>query len=482
MNLQTKQSFKILFVEDVAEDAEIAVRKLRRDGLDCTYQRVDTETEFRKALATQKPDIVIADYSMPIFDGLTAFKICHEHDPYIPFIILTGSINEDTAVACMKAGANDYVLKDNINRLSLAVQEAIERKKLEKKARLQELQLRQSEERYRSIFTNSTAIMMIIDPNQDGQIVDANKAAEDFYGWGKEELLRKKIIEINCLSPEEVKTRMEEAKQKQVNYFNFRHKTASGLEKDVEVHSGPVQFSGKIYLFSVIHDISRRKKAEQERDILFKELHHRVKNNMQIISSLLNLSIYEINDEKIAKKLKDISRRIESMAIVHEQFYESPHLSVIQFNMYLQNLYQYILSETELEVQPELVFDFTPITVDLDFAIPAGLLISELFSELLDTITTENTTKVTIHLTLKKNLCDNNNQECIIVEFMPSWYVHSLPCLTNSQDINAVLFYNLLEQVHGHVAQNRESGERIILQFESPPKESRRLESLLNNQ
>jgi PAS domain S-box-containing protein len=416
MSIPLERVIRILFVEDVAEDVDLALRKIRKDGLECTTKRVDTEQELIKALKDFKPDIVIADYTMPVFNGLRAYHIYHEFNPFIPFIILTGSINEETAVTCMKAGANDYVLKDNMNRLSLAITEAIEHKQLEKKAKLQEEQLRQSEERYRSIFTNSTAIMIILDPDQDGQIVDANNAAVQFYGWPKEVLLTKKIIEINCLPPDEIKARMAAAKEKAQNYFNFRHRTASGEEIEVEVHTGPVQFGGKTYLFSVIHDISERKKAEQQRDILFRELHHRVKNNLQIIASLLNLSMNEIEDPSVIKKLKDINRRIDAMAIVHEQFYESQDLSKIDFDVYVQRLIQFLVNESDIPLVPEVTFQLDTFSLDLDYAIPAGLLISELFALMLEKLSHDShiTPKVAIYLQ-KQHIADTQQQNIQLV-------------------------------------------------------------------
>lgn len=472
------KGIRILFVEDVDEDMELALRKIRKDGLVCTAMRVDTEAEFRQALIEYHPDIVIADYTMPVFDGLRAYEICHESNPFMPFIILTGSINEETAVACMKAGANDYVLKDNMNRLSLAIQEAIERKRLEKQAKLQELKLRQSEERYRSIFTESTAIMMIIDPEEEGQIMDVNNAAVEFYSWPKEVLLTKKILDINCLSPDEVNARMAEAKEKQRNYFHFRHRTASGKEIEVEVHSGPVKFGGKTYLFSVIHDISQRIKAEQQRDILFRELHHRVKNNMQIISSLLNLSMSEIEDPKVIQKLKDVCRRIDTMAIVHEQFYESPDLSKIEFDGYIQRLLQYLVTEGEVPVMPELSFQLESVSLDLDFAVPAGLLVSELFSLMLDTIDKHPNITPKVSTVLQKGDPLEPRGTTIQIGITPNWPISDLHRAAEASEIQWTLISGLLEQLHGTISGPDRDKNTILLNLDTRTIDTNRLQGL----
>ncbi|MDD4426661.1 MAG: response regulator, partial [Mariniphaga sp.] len=107
-----KKSVKILFAEDLPTDVELAVREIQKGGIDFNYKVVDTEIEFRKELDEFEPDIVVSDYSMPTFDGMRALKITRAKSEYIPFVVLTGSMNEETAVACMKAGANDYVIKE----------------------------------------------------------------------------------------------------------------------------------------------------------------------------------------------------------------------------------------------------------------------------------------------------------------------------------------------------------------------------------
>ncbi|MDD2620420.1 MAG: diguanylate cyclase [Syntrophomonadaceae bacterium] len=128
--------------------------------------------------------------------------------------------------------------------------------------------LRESEDRYHSIFQNNHSPMLIIDP-ENGQIVDANQFAASYYGYTREELIRKRIFEINQLSPEEIHNEMQKAKQEARKSFIFRHRLSSGEIRDVEVFSGPVKIKKKAYLFSIIHDITERMRLEQSlRDAL----------------------------------------------------------------------------------------------------------------------------------------------------------------------------------------------------------------------
>jgi diguanylate cyclase (GGDEF)-like protein len=127
---------RILLVEDIATDAELEIHALRRAGIACTTKRVENETDFRKELEEFRPDLIISDFSLPAFDGLSALRVAKEEQPDIPFIFVSGTIGEERAIESLKSGASDYVLKSNSARLPQAVLRAIreaEDRKLHKK-------------------------------------------------------------------------------------------------------------------------------------------------------------------------------------------------------------------------------------------------------------------------------------------------------------------------------------------------------------
>jgi len=117
------------------------------------------------------------------------------------------------------------------------------------------------EARYRSIFANSHAVMLIIDP-QSGRIIDANPAAERFYGWSHDTLTQMQIGQINTLPAETIRAEMEAAHAARRTHFEFRHRRADGSVRDVEVYSGPTESDGQTLLFSIVHDVTERKRAE----------------------------------------------------------------------------------------------------------------------------------------------------------------------------------------------------------------------------
>lgn len=120
---------KILIAEDSTDDVELIVAELRRSGFDPTWKRVETEPDFFAELQ-KKPDVVMADYSMPQFDGLRAAEITQDSGLDIPFILISGTVGEEVAVEAMKRGAADYFLKDRLARLGQSVSQALFQKRL----------------------------------------------------------------------------------------------------------------------------------------------------------------------------------------------------------------------------------------------------------------------------------------------------------------------------------------------------------------
>ncbi|HXO65313.1 MAG TPA: EAL domain-containing protein [Steroidobacteraceae bacterium] len=120
------RALHVLLVEDSDSDADLAIWRLKQAGYACTYHRVVTETEMRAALQARLPDVILSDFSLPSFDGMSALKIARTEVPDIPFIFLSGTIGEERAIEALKRGAVDYVLKGNPKRLVPAVQRALE--------------------------------------------------------------------------------------------------------------------------------------------------------------------------------------------------------------------------------------------------------------------------------------------------------------------------------------------------------------------
>ena len=166
-----------------------------------------------------------------------------------------------------------------------------ERKELEKL-------VQESEERYRTLFQHNQAVMLVIDP-ESGLIVDANASACKYYGYELSFLIGKPITDINTLSSEEVFEEMARAKAEQRYHFYFKHRLATGEIRHVEVYSGPVALKGKQLLYSIIHDISERRRLEEEKERLIFELRDAL-SKIKTLSGLLPIcaSCKKIRDDK----------------------------------------------------------------------------------------------------------------------------------------------------------------------------------------
>lgn len=124
--MKTKKDLRILHLEDIPTDAELVNRQLRDAGFPFVVRSVATGDAFMQALEEFHPDVVLADYSLPDFDGLSAIQVTRKKDPDLPIIVVTGVLGDEAAVSLIKAGANDYVLKDRLARLGSAVEHAVE--------------------------------------------------------------------------------------------------------------------------------------------------------------------------------------------------------------------------------------------------------------------------------------------------------------------------------------------------------------------
>jgi len=170
----------VLVVEDSEDDARLVVRHLQKAGLELDYSRVDTLESMEAALNRKPWDIVIADYSMPHFSGIAALELTFQHDPDLPFILVSGAIGEETAVQAMKAGAHDYVMKDNLTRLVPAVERELHDAEVRRAGRAAEEALRESEELHRTLVETSPDGIALMNP--DGVILTANQRMAELHG------------------------------------------------------------------------------------------------------------------------------------------------------------------------------------------------------------------------------------------------------------------------------------------------------------
>jgi PAS domain S-box-containing protein len=188
----SQDALRILILEDVPMDAELVEYELKRARIPFTARRVDSREDFLRALDDFGPDLILSDYTLPRFDGMTALSLARERAPSIPFLIVTGSVNEETAVGCMKAGATDYLLKSNLARIGPAIEAALERSRAQAQKVEAESALAASERRFRSLVQNSSDLVTIVSP--DGTILYASDSADRIVGHSPASLVGTNLL------------------------------------------------------------------------------------------------------------------------------------------------------------------------------------------------------------------------------------------------------------------------------------------------
>jgi len=147
-----KESIRILILEDDGNDSELIIRSLSKGNINFSKSLVDNREDYIAELNIFNPELIISDYFLPGFDGMSALKIRNEFCPDIPFILVTGSVNEEIALDCVKAGADDYVFKQHLSRLSTAVRSSLWKKEIWMKKTDAEKALHTHEAKISSIF------------------------------------------------------------------------------------------------------------------------------------------------------------------------------------------------------------------------------------------------------------------------------------------------------------------------------------------
>ena len=250
--------------------------------------------------------------------------------------------------------------------------------------------LRESEERFRAIIEQAVDAVMVHD--ESGQMLMANARVCHSLGYTRAEMLALRVpdFEMN-FARENVAAQWQALEQNGSMTVDGLHRRKDGSTFPVEVNVGLVGFNGKRVMLAIARDVTRRRQHEaqmaaslHEKEVLLKEIHHRVKNNLQIICSLLNLQADGLDDAPMRAAFDESRNRVRSMALIHEQLYQSPDLAHIDLGEYLETLAASIQrSATQTGGRIRFALDCQNVMIDIDRAVPCGLIVNELVTNAL---------------------------------------------------------------------------------------------------
>jgi two-component sensor histidine kinase len=354
--------------------------------------------------------VIIADYHLPEFDAPSALRIVQRTGKDIPFVVVSGAIGEDVAVGMMKAGAHDYVLKDRLERLAPAVDREIREAGIRKQHRQAEDERNAAFAELAAIHSNTPALLFVV--NAQLRVEKLNNRATRLSGRTPHELTGNTLDAVlgcasgsggpcscgsqpNCDSCIIVSSALDTIQN------GTKHESIE-VWKSVSVGADR---ENRAFLFSIAplilgqnrkalicgQDVTAQKRTQValqetvnrlemalvDKAVLFQEVHHRVKNNLQIIASLLSMQARTIKNAKSAGELKDTEERVRAMAMVHEQLYSQKEISSVDLAAYISKLAPRLVSSHRRSESIALRLELTPTWLTLERSIPCGLILTE---------------------------------------------------------------------------------------------------------
>ena len=269
-------------------DAELLEYEIRKGDIAFIAIRVDSREAFGEALDDFGPDLIISDFNLPSFNGMQALALAREHSPFVPLIIVTGALNEEIAVECMKAGADDYVLKDNLRRLVPAIGVVMANSKARREQVLAEEQSAASERKMRAVFEHAHDAICIL---HEGAFIDCNPMAEKLFDVTRSKLLQCSLSDFYPLEQTNEQMsqgfatkRFQKALAGDPQNFEWRFQRLDGTMFDVDVGLSPIELDGRLHLMAILRDITEKKRIELE----LRESEKKYKDLSQEFNTLLD--------------------------------------------------------------------------------------------------------------------------------------------------------------------------------------------------
>jgi PAS domain S-box-containing protein len=337
-------------------------------------------------LNRQKFDAILLDLWLPDSTGLSTLETIRNAGVDLPIVVLTTENNDETGLELIKNGAQDYLEKGQLQKgtLEKSLKYAIERKYLQHEIMRN---LRLFEETFEQAAVGFSNLSF------DGKYIKINKKFAEILGYTKEELINKSIEEITHPDDlEEDLRNLEQLINGRIDSYRIekRYFKKDGSVVWVSLTRSGIRLNKKEYeyMFTTIEDITHRKSLEEglkasvyEKELLMKESHHRIKNNLQLVSSLLNISILNLKDNNAKDLLHDSQNRIRSISNLHEYLYKSSNVNSVNIHEYLSNFLDYIRASFSTDAHSiKFIKNINEFIIKNDLAVSVGLITNELIT------------------------------------------------------------------------------------------------------
>lgn len=375
MNI-TSCSLRALILEDFIDDAELVAKHIRKNGINIEWDRVHTAADMRTALETKTYDVILADYTMPQFTALDGLQILQKSGLNLPFIIVSGSIGEEIAVEALKAGANDYIMKNNLSRLCPAIEREIRETDIRQKTILAEKALKENEKKYRLLADNTIDCIWLTDLELNFKYV--NPAVFLMVGFTQDEWIGSNFFEhchpgdiedISNISMEELK------KGRESTGVTFETRL---LHKNGEMV--PVEITGRLLFDNdgnpegfqgITRNISERRQLEEQLrqsqkmeaiGTLAGGIAHDFNNILQAVFGYTDLASASLSeDDPGFRYVKEIRRSAERAADLTSQLLAFGRRQIlVSRDINLNDLINELLKMLKRLISEDIKFKFIP--------------------------------------------------------------------------------------------------------------------------
>lgn len=462
--MKDKQKSKILIVEDegiVASDIKVTLSHFGYEVMAVVSSGKEALQEVRKRL----PDLVLMDIKLSgKMDGVeTTQKIQTLAD--IPIVYITALGNSHTFQRAKKTGPFGYVYKPLQEKEILATVETTLYKHWMGR------ELKKSEEKYRNIFENSTIGLYRTTP--DGRILMANPALLQMLGYSSFEELSRRNLEEEGYEPGYPRSEFKERIEKEgvVKGMESAWIRSDGTRLFVRESARAVkdEKGNTLCYEGTVEDITEKKKAEEklrfylkEKETLLREIHHRVKNNLQVLLSLLRIQSRRIKDQHDLRLYKESQDRVRSMALIHEELYQSKDYAQVNFSQYIRTLSSRLFHAYKVDTNRiRISIEAEEISLDINKAVPLGLVLNELLTNAIQHAFEKNkggTVQIQLH-SLDKN------QIRLGVKDDGKGFPQNVD-FRNSDSMGMQLVCDLVKQLKGDIELKREKGTSFQITFE----------------